>query len=316
MAGNILNYHPDMDDRLADLLNIGWAGLRGFPRIYVKQDMWPTADPELLARWRAEGRLSEAGTFVAEHDDGNLAAVFSVSPGHEQTGTLHFFCVNAHYGGRGYGSRTLQAAEDYLRQRGMTAVVTEPMDSRCPARNGFIRKKGYSVPDPDEESIMMVLQPRGYVLRDALLPDDTYEIVTWRDEYLDNWLRVKNAAFNEDSDRSLFLEQFRSRHDFDPAGWFLLRHNGQFVGVAGALICTEPDGTLRGGQLEWVGVLPQYRGKNLGEALVVTALNHFVERDIKPVALITQLFRKPAVALYEKLGFGIAAHLHRYRKQL
>jgi ribosomal protein S18 acetylase RimI-like enzyme len=49
---------------------------------------------------------------------------------------------------------------------------------------------------------------------------------------------------------------------------------------------------------------------------VIAGLNYFIERDIAPVTLITQPFRKPAVALYEKLGFTTAAAIPRYQKEL
>ncbi len=315
-AGRILNYDPDLDDRLIDLLNIGWAGLRGFEPIYPKADKWPVADPELLAEWRESGRISEQFTFVAEHEDGNLAGVLSASPGAEDQGTFHFFCVNGHYGGHGYGSRLLMAMENALRECGMTRVVTEQVDSRCPHRNRFLQLKGYRVLDPERESIIMVLQPEGRVIRDVVLPDGDYYIETWRDEYLDDWVDVKNAAFEQPSERSLFLDHFRNRRDFDPNGWMLLRHRDRFIGITGAMVCKEIDGRTRGGMIEWVGVRPEYRGKSLGEALVIAGLNYFVERDITPVTLITQPFRRPAVALYEKLGFTTAAAIPRYHKEL
>ena len=315
-VGRILTYHPDLDDRLIDLINIGWAGLRGFEPIYPKADKWPVADRELLAQWRETGRINDQCTFVAEHDDGNLAGIFSASPGPNEEGTFHFFCVNAHYGGHGYGSRLLRAMEDALRERGMKRVVTEQEDSRCPDRNRFLQLKGYRALDPDHESIIMRLEPAGRVIREVVLPDDTYSIETWRDEYLDDWVEVKNAVFEHASERSLFLDQFRNRHDFDPDGWMLLRHGERFIGITGAMVCRETDGRLRGGVIEWVGVRPEYRGKKLGEALVIAGLNYFVQRDVAPVTLITQPFRKPAVALYEKLGFITAAAIPRLHKEL
>lgn len=315
-AGQILKYHPGLDDRLIDLINIGWAGLRGFEPIYPKRDEWPVADHELLASWRESGRLNEQCTFVAEHDEQNLAGIFSASLGEGEEGTFHFFCANAHYGGHGYGSRLLRAMEDALRAGGMKRVVTEPFDTRCPQRTRFLELKGYRVIDPERESIIMLLQPEGHIAREVVLPDDTYSIETWRDEYLDDWVEVKNAVFEQASERSLFLDQFRSRHDFDPEGWMFLRHGDRFIGITGAMVCRETDGRLRGGVIEWVGVRPEYRGKKLGEALVIAGLNYFVQRDIAPVTLITQPFRKPAVALYEKLGFITAAAIPRLHKEL
>jgi len=315
--GEIVRYHPGMDERLAELLNIGWAGLRGFPQLYIRDPKWPVVDAEVLAKWREQGRLSEAGTFVAEHDDENLAGVFSSSDGDEETGTLHFWCVNGHYRGNRYAPRLMAAMEDHLRECGMKAVVSEPMDSRCPARNRFMQLKGYSVFEPQQqETVMMVLRPEGYVLREVVLPDESYEIMTWCDDLLGEWVRVGGGVFEWEVNESSFVDAFGSRDDFDPEGWFVLQHEGKAVGITGAMVCHEKDGTLRGGSIEWVAVLPGYRGKHLGEALMIAGINYFVERDIKPVSLNTQLYREAAVRLYEKLDFEIGAHLHKYRKEL
>ncbi len=311
-----MNYTPDMDDRLADLLNIGWAGLRGFTPIYPRGDKWPVADAELLAKWRAKGKLTAEGTFIAEHDDGTLAAVFAMTPGAEDVGTFHFFCVNAHYGGRGYGSRTLAAAEEYLRECGMKHIITSQVDSRCPARNGFLRKKGYYVKEPDHECIIMLQQPDAQIIRNVSLPDTSYAIESWRDDLLDTWVELRNAIFDGEQKADFFLENFRNRHDFDPDGWKFLRHADKYIGITGAMICRNEDMSLRGGIIEWVGVLPEYRGKKLGKALMHEALNHFVTHDISPVVLVTQPFRKPAVALYEQLGFRIEAETPQLHKEL
>ncbi len=316
MTCKIVKYDCGMDEGLAELLNIGWAGLRGFPQLYIRNEKWPVVDAEVLAKWREQGRLSEAGTFVAEHDEENLAGVFSCSAGDEETGTLHFWCVNAHYRGNRYAPRLMAAMEDHLRECGMKAVVTEDMDSRCPARNKFMQMKGYSVFEPEKESVMMVLQPEGYVLREVVLPDEGYELVTWRDDLLGEWVRVGDSVFEWEVNESSFVDSFGSRDDFDPAGWFVLQHEGEPVGITGAMVCHEKDGTLRGGSIEWVAVLDEYRGKHLGEALMTAGINYFVDRDIKPVSLNTQLYREAAVRLYEKLSFEVAAHLHKYRKEL
>lgn len=316
MNSNILNYDQSMDEQVAALLNEAWARLRALPHIYVKEDRWPVVNGELLAQWREKGRLTQEGTFVAKHDDGSLGAIFSVSAVDEGKGTLHFFGVHPDQTGRGYGSRTLAAAEEYLRSCGVGQIVTEPIDSRCPIINSFMRTQGYEVPNPEQHSIIMVLGPEGRKVRPVTLPDDSYSIVTWRDEYLDDWVHIRNVAFGQNTDATPFLEQFRNRPDFDPDAWFFMRHQDRLVGITGALECRNPDGSHRGGQLEWVGVLPEYRGKKLGEALVMTALNRLIQREIEPIALITQPVLQSAVGLYKKLGFHTPAQLLRYHKQL
>jgi len=316
MSKTILNYHPDMDARLAELLNTGWAPLRELPVLHAARNNWPIVTDEVLAQWRDQGRLSQAGTFVAEDDDGALLAVFSASPGAGEQGTLHFFCVIPDCAESDCGPATLAAAEDYLRNCGMKAVVTEQIDSRSRERNDFLRAHGYHDPDPENQSMTMLLGPQGRRLREVVVPPGGYRLVTWRDEYLRDWLRLRNTIFDGEVTAQGFLDSFRSRDHFDPAAWFFMRHHDNFVGITNAVVLREPDGSVRGGYFTGVGVLPEHRGRKLGEALVTAALNYLVERDIRPIALNTEPFRKPAIGLYEKLGFEFAAFNYRYRKDL
>ncbi len=316
MSETILKYHPDMDKRLAELLNVGWARLRELPLLHAARANWPIVTDELLAQWHESDRLSEAGTFVAEDDEGSLVAVFAASAGAGDQGTLHFFCVIPDYVESGYGPRTLAAAEAYLRDCGMKAVLTEQIDSRSHERNDFLREHGYYDPDPENRSMTMLLRPEGHRLREVVLPDSGYRLVNWRDEYLRDWLRIRNAVFDGGITEQGFLDGFRSRECFDPDAWFFMRHNDEFVGITNAVVRREEDDTVRGGYFTGVGVLPEYRGRKLGEALVVAALNYLVERGIRPIALNTEPFRKAAIGLYEKLDFEFASFNYRYRKDL
>jgi len=90
------------------------------------------------------------------------------------------------------------------------------------------------------------------------------------------------------------------------------------VGITGAIVwfgneaMTRPSGAL----VEWVGVVPEERGKNLGEALLVAALNYLKGRNVYPNCLVTQPFRKAAIGLYEKLGYQTVREMTFYAKQL
>ncbi len=316
MSARITNYRPDMDDRLADLLNAGWAHLRALPLLHPRDAKWPISDDESLAQWREQGRLSEAGTFVAEGADGSLAAVASAGAGNGDQGSLHFFCMRPGDASGDCAARTLAAAENYLRACGMSCAVTEPIDSRARQLGEFFLSQSYYDADPEGQSMTMVLLPEGHQVREVALPDPSYRMLTWRDEYLDEWLRIRNAVFGGAISREGFAQAFRSSGSFDPAGWFFVQHGKKFVGITSALVAHEADGKVRGGYLTAVAVLDECRGKGLGRALVVAGLNYLIERDIEHIALNTEPFRKAAVALYENLGFRFACLNIRYTKQL
>jgi ribosomal protein S18 acetylase RimI-like enzyme len=75
---------------------------------------------------------------------------------------------------------------------------------------------------------------------------------------------------------------------------------------------TRPSGSL----IEWVGVLPEERGRNLGEALMVACLNYLKGRAVQPNCLVTQYFRQAAVGLYAKLGYRVVRECRSYIKEL
>lgn len=302
-----------MDERLAELLDGGWQQMRP---VHPREDRWPRITPEVLALWREEGRLSEAGTFVAEDEDGALAAVFSVSAGEGEEGTLHLFRISPDCAGREVTAETLAAAEEYLRACGMKSVVAERIDSRGKQRVEFLRQEGYYDPDPPNQSMTMLLQPEGHKVREIALPDESYRLLTWRDEYLGEWLDIRNSAFGGAMDEEAFEGAFRSSGDFDPAAWFFVQHEDELVGITNAMMARNDDGSARGGYLVGVAVRDEYRGKGLGRALVTAGLNYLVEREISPIALNTEPFRRAALALYEKLGFVVTNHNLRLRKEL
>lgn len=59
-----------------------------------------------------------------------------------------------------------------------------------------------------------------------------------------------------------------------------------------------------------IGVLAQFRGQGIGEALMRTAIEKARSRGLTRIELTVREHNKPAIALYEKLGFQVEG-LHR-----
>jgi len=159
--------------------------------------------------------------------------------------------------------------------------------------------------------------PYDVVERPIAVPDG-YELTTFTDDDIEGWSECRNAVFGSDVGPEWFRGHFQARPDFDSAGWFLVKHEGQIVGMSGALCARhmrDPE-RLSGGQIEYVAVRDEHRGLHLGELVVTACLNWLAERGVRRSVLITQPFRVPAIRLYEKLGFRTIAASHRWVKDL
>ncbi len=220
--------------------------------------------------------------------------------------------------GRGLAAGCLSVAEDALRATGAETVGTiDAVDSRRESMGRLLRSAGYGLEDPQQRSISMCLEMAGYDERDVVLADG-HELVTYTDDDLQGWTDCRNRAFDTDAAPEWFVGQFASRADFDPAGWYMVKREGEVVAISGGLGCNDPcePGAIAGGMIEYVGVVPESRGLGLGRAVVVACLNYLKRRGVGQTVLITQPFRVPAVKLYEDLGFVTFAAWHQYTRAL
>ena len=116
------------------------------------------------------------------------------------------------------------------------------------------------------------------------------------------WTRIQNLVFGPEKNRK-FEKTFIT--ETDKEGVFFAYCNKQVVGIAAARVKTTSKGN-KYGILDWVGVQKAYQGKRLGSALSVAALNYLKElRVCSYVSVRTPQHRRPAISLYQKLGFVV-----------
>lgn len=142
-----------------------------------------------------------------------------------------------------------------------------------------------------------------------------YRYAPWSRDRLLEHAEAKFHAFRHEIDASVFgcladedgclrlMEEIASKPGFLPEATWLIEH----VDRQGF---SEPVGTIQGlrvtpryGSVQNVGVTPWGRGRGLGRALVVAALEGFREAGLKRATLEVTATNLPAVRMYQSLGF-------------
>lgn len=128
---------------------------------------------------------------------------------------------------------------------------------------------------------------------------------TYSDSLYEPWMDLLETCFPESG--KLPRERWRERVIVDPRfmrdGWFLVRDATADRYCATAYAWAEGPDHPGLGRVEWVGVLPERRGKGLGRLVMGLVLHYMADVGFERVTLDTEAFRIAAVGLYLSLGF-------------
>jgi len=317
MNVEILNYRAEFADALVEACNLALAPLRALPRVNPEGPELGIYTHADLTRHVNEGLLDPVFSYVALAEGRPVALAECRVNAVREIAEIGWVATHPESVGEGLARRCLQRSLQTTLDHGATEARTwHLIDSRWTDAGAFLEAMGFEVENPQKHNITMQIDLGAYEPREPVVAEG-YEIVTYQDGDSAEWAALKDAIFGGETAPDLFLREFGSRHDFDPAGWFFVVNEGHKVGMAGAMICrNRQTGAVTGGQIHWVGTLPEERGKGLGEALTVAALNYFKALEADPCVVVTQHFRVPAVKLYEKLGFRLVREMQTYVKKL
>ncbi|MEM6654173.1 MAG: GNAT family N-acetyltransferase [Planctomycetota bacterium] len=160
----------------------------------------------------------------------------------------------------------------------------------------------------------MEARPASFARRGGSLPDG-YRFVAWSGSLVDDHAEAKHESFRGELDGRVFeclsrregcrelMAKIASKDAFLPEVTWLIEY------VAGPHK-REPCGTIQGtrvtprmGAIHNVGVTPLHRGRGLGAALVVMAMQGFLQAGVPKVYLEVTAENEAAVQMYKKLGF-------------
>ena len=92
---------------------------------------------------------------------------------------------------------------------------------------------------------------------------------------------------------------------FDPDGFLLHEIDGRVAGFCWTKIHRDTQPAM--GEIYVIATHPDFHGRGLGRGLTVSGLRSIADRGITTAMLYVDSANRPAVKMYESLGF----HLHR-----
>lgn len=309
-------YAPADEPSVVRLLNQRAADLRALP--WLVYDSGDFVDKPL--------------TYVTDQERDKLVdrtGVVAACAGPEVVGTASCWCspddgvallqwiaVAGTARRRGIGSMLLRWCEQRALANGCRELQTERwVDSRNRALCRFLTANGFRARRRSHMNVTMRAALRPDRLDEVALSRG-YRVTTFSSGDEADWVRLKNALFGSSTTVESFIANQQSREDFLPEGWFFAESRGRKLGIANVIPRAHRDREELAGTIEWVGTLPEARGRGLGRALVIACMRRLYEWGLDDALLLTQYFRQPAVALYRSLGFRVAREHRLYAKRL
>lgn len=121
------------------------------------------------------------------------------------------------------------------------------------------------------------------------------------------WLEVNNRAFAHHPEQGGWdmntLVSRMAQPWFDPTGLVIHDIDGRIAGFCWTKIDPEVDPNM--GEIYVIAVDPDFHGRGLGTALVVAGLHDMARRGITEAMLFVDAENRPAVEMYERLGFRV-----------
>jgi len=305
---------PSRRGDLVAFLNEAYADLRALRAVGVERPDYPEfTEAELAAR-------DEAGaeTFVLHRQGAIVSAASWLIHADRPWAVLDLIATHPLHRRRGHAASLLAWCEEWARSLGLEGLQTGPfVDSRYAPACGLFERCGFEVREPTRMNTTWEIDIEAWQPREPKLPEG-WRVVSFQPGDEEAWVGLHRAVFESQATVQWFRGRFRDLPNFDPEGWLFVESAGRKVGMAGAIVwfhdeaLTRPSGSL----VEWVGVLPEERGKGLGEALMVSCLNYLKGRAVTPNCIVTQYFREAAVGVYRKLGYRFVRECRTYAKTL
>ncbi|MDQ1148014.1 ribosomal-protein-alanine N-acetyltransferase [Bacillus sp. SORGH_AS 510] len=123
---------------------------------------------------------------------------------------------------------------------------------------------------------------------------DSFVFRYMRDEDIDQVLEVEHASFTTPWSREAFYNEL---HNNKFAVYIVLEDDNKIIGYCGTWVVIDEAHVTN------VAIMPGYRGKKLGEALMTKLMSVAREMGARSMTLEVRVTNHIAQSLYRKLGF-------------
>lgn len=137
----------------------------------------------------------------------------------------------------------------------------------------------------------------------TFIMSQTLSIRTMRENDLDQILELEHKCFTLPWTKEAFYNEL---HHNQFATYFVLEEDEKIVGYCGTWIVIDE------AHITNIAVLPEYRGKGLGEKLLKNMIDHCKEKGIETMTLEVRVSNIAAQSLYKKFGFQEGAMRKNY----
>jgi mycothiol synthase len=312
-----------MDGVLAGLRPFAPADIEKLSRLIADACAWPPAsgDPlpdEIWSRWARWHVEPDREVSVLPGSSGELAAYMRASLVTDPSSRLSFeLAVHPEHRQAGIGGALLKLVEERardLRAPHITAPVylveghERPDSMRFLERRGFFPDRTYlqmSLPDLAHHGFANPPHPQGVAFR-------SFEHLE-RDA--ERWADLVRTAFGEPATAARVAAQV-SEPGSSAEGYIFAvdQATGREIGTSRARL--ETQGGRPAGYVGSVGVLPAFRGRGIGTALVQQTLAYLASRGMQSAFLFVEGNNHRARRLYERMGFRVTYQTVHYWKTL
>jgi mycothiol synthase len=198
--------------------------------------------------------------------------------------------------GRGLGAELLdQVLDEHDGELSAWSHGNHPAAAALAASHGFSKVRDlWVMRRPSSLALPTIPERDGVTLR-SYLPDDAAELI-----------RVNAAAFASHPEQgamdSANLAGRMAEPWFDPAGLLVAVSGERMLGFH-----WTKQHSAELGEVYVVGIRPAAQGQGLGRLLTLAGLHHLASRGVEEVLLYVESDNKPAIAVYDRLGFAHAA---------